>query len=501
MSTTHQWRWRGAVLLTFATAVGGFALGNPLLFVAGAVPLAYVAYDYLSVPLNPDLVFERTVDAETAVPGDEVSVRLEITTESEGAAADVRVVDGVPGPLPVVDGSPRAAVAVPPNGSVTLEYTVRARRGVHEFDDVCYQLRSVQGGHVVTESASPTGASRFRCLQHLSSFPLPNRTRQYVGRSESDEGGEGVEFYGSREYQPGDPANRIDWNRLAGTGELTTLVHREERSRSVMFVLDTRPAAAVGSGEGTFTAVELGTYAVERGVRALQEDNHSVGLTVIGDDSAEQSFVPPGGGTATRERIRYVLSRVGPFVADALDAPDEENDADDSAESDAPDGESDDDEADTDDESDMGDEPGSEGNDADDTQSPEAAGGDGREADPAEVTDGGEDPIERLVADVDARTQVVLVSPVLDAEPVRLVERLEKHGYASTVLSPDVTGEATWGSRTAALDRRARLLELQSQDAPVVDWDPEESLGMALVRGAAEPDRTGADATGVTEDA
>ncbi len=484
MSTTHQWRWRGAVLLTFATAVGGLALGHPLLFVAGAVPLAYVAYDYLSVPPEPALAFERHVDAETAVPGDEVQVRLEIASESEGVAADVRVVDGVPGPLPVVDGSPRAAVAVPPNGTATLEYTVRARRGVHEFDDVRYQLRSVQGGHVVTETASPTGAGRLRCLQHLPSFPLPERTRQYVGRSASDEGGEGVEFYGSREYQPGDPANRIDWNRLAGTGELTTLVHREERSRSVVFVLDARPAAAVGSGEGTFTAVELGTYAVERGVRALQEDNHSVGLAVLGDDGAERSFVPPGGGTATRERIRHVLSRVGPFVADALEAPDEESYADDSVESDA------DEESDTDDET-----------AADDTPTSEATSGDGREAEPAEVTDGGEGPVERLVADVDTRAQVVVVSPVLDAEPVRLVERLAKRGYAATVLSPDVTGEATWGSRTAALDRRARLLELQSLDAPVVDWDPEEALGMALVRGAAGPDRTDADATGVTEDA
>lgn len=490
MSTTYQWRWRGAVLLTFATAVGGFALGQPLLFVAGAVPLAYVAYDYLSVSPDSDLVFERHVDAETAVPGDEVGVRLEITTESEGVAADVRVVDGVPGPLPVVDGSPRAAVAVPPNGSVTIEYTVRARRGIHEFDDARYQLRSVQGGHVMTESASPMGASRLRCLQYLPSFPLPNRTRQYVGPSASDEGGEGVEFYGSREYQPGDPANRIDWNRLAGTGELTTLVHREERSRSVMFVLDGHQAAAVGSGEGTFTAVELGTYAVERGVRALQEDNHSVGLAVIGDDSVERSFVPPGGGTTTRERIRYVLSRIGPFVADALDTPNEEDDTDASTENDTPS-----------DEIDADSEPGSEGSDVDNTQSPEAAGGDRREADPAEVTDGGGDPVERLVADVDTRAQVVLVSPILDAEPVRLVERLEKHGYASTVLSPDVTGEATWGSRTAALDRRARLLELQSLDAPVVDWDPEESLGMALVRGAAGPNQTDADATEVTEDA
>lgn len=491
MSTTHQWRWRGAVLLTFTTAVAGFALGQPLLFVAGAVPLAYVAYDYLSVPPDPDLAFERTVDAETAVPGDEVGVQLEISTESDGVAADVRVVDGVPGPLPVIDGSPRAAVAVPPHGSVSLEYTVRARRGVHEFDDARYQLRSIQGGHVVTESTTPTGAARLRCLQHLPSFPLPNRTQQYVGRSTSDEGGEGVEFYGSREYQPGDPANRIDWNRLAGTGELTTLVHREERSQSVVFVLDARPAAAVGSGKGTFTGVELGTYAIERGVRALQDDNHSVGLAVIGDDSTERSFVPPGGGTSTREQIQYVLSRVGPFVANALDTPAKQ---DTSTDSDAPDSE-------TDDEADTNDESGSKRRDTDDTYPSDAAGADGRETDPAEITDGGTDPIERLVADVDVRAQIVLVSPLLDAEPVQLIERLQKHGYTSTVLSPNVTGEATWGSRTAALDRRTRLLELQALNTPVISWDPEESLGIALTRGAARPTQPDADTTEVTGDA
>lgn len=446
MNETERWRWGGAVLLTFATAVGGIALGRPLLFVAGAVPLTYVAYGYLSVPPDPALTFERRVDEETSVPGESVTVRVEVKNEGESVVPDVRVVDGVPGPLPVVDGAPRTAVSLSPGGTAAFEYAVRARRGVHEFDDVRFQARSIPGGHVVTGTQAADGDSRLRCLQSVSTFPLPDQTRQYVGRAPADEGGEGVEFYGSREYQPGDPARRIDWHRLASTGQLTTVVHREERARSVVFVLDARAGAAVGSGEGTFTAVELGTYAIERGARALQEENHSVGLAVVGDDSAEQSFVSPGGGSASRERIRHVLSRVGPFVADALDVSDEQADG-----------------------------------------SPSTAGSgrpDGASEERVGVTDGGVDPIRQLFADVGTTTQVVFVSPLLDADAVECLERLTRHGYTTTVLSPDVTGNGTWGSRLAGLDRVALVRRTQSLGAPVIDWDPEEPLGTALVRAA-----------------
>ncbi|MFB6092079.1 MAG: DUF58 domain-containing protein [Haloquadratum sp.] len=450
MSEKERWRWNGAVLLTFATAAWGIALGRPLLFVAGAVPLTYVAYGYLSGPPRPELAFERHIEAETAVPGERVTVRLEVHNEGDGVVSDVRVVDGVPGPLPVVEGEPRTAVPLPPGGSTAFEYTVRARRGIHEFDDVRLQLRSLTGGHVVTETRSATGVDRLRCLQHVSMFPLPDQTRQYVGRAPADEGGEGVEFYGSREYLPSDPAKRINWHRLAATGELTTVVHREERSRSVVFVLDARPAAAVGSGEGTFTAVELGTYAIERGTRALQEDNHSVGLAVVGDGAAGPSFVAPGGGTATRERIRHVLSRVGPFVADALDSADTE----------------------------------------DATPEDPAADAAGASGELTEATDGGGvDPVQRLLADVGTDAQVVLVSPLLDRDPVELVERLTKRGYVTTVLSPDVTGDERWGSRLAALDRHAWRRRAESLGAPVIDWDPEESLGMTLARAVTGPGR------------
>lgn len=467
MNSSEHWRWSGAVLLTFAAAAGGLGLGQPLFFVAGAVPLMYVAYGYLSVPPTPDLSFERHIDEETAVPGSAVTVRLEVTNDSKSVVSDVRVVDGVPGPLPVVDGRPREAIAIPPHGSTTLEYAVRARRGVHEFNDVRFQVRSLPGDHVATATQSADGTSRLRCLHDIPSFPLPDQTRQYVGRASADEAGEGVEFYGSREYQPEDPASRIDWNRLAGTGELTTLVHREDRSRSVVFVLDARPPAAVGSGEGTFTAIELGTYAIERGVRALQDDNHSVGLAVIGDSSPEQTFVVPGGGTATSERIRHVLSQVGPFVADALEGPADPVSAEDADGSDGLDS-------------------------APDMASSDEVGDNRIEA------DGGSDPVRRLLAEVGTETQVVLVSPLLDAEPVQLIERLKKRGYVATVLSPDVTGEETWGARLAALDRLSFSRDVQSLGVPVVDWDPEESLGMALVRGAAPTNTSGN--TPTTED-
>ena len=52
----------------------------------------------------------------------------------------------------------------------------------------------------------------------------------------TDIGGSGVAFQATREYRPGDPRSRIDWNRLAKTGDLSTVDLREERAAAVVIL-------------------------------------------------------------------------------------------------------------------------------------------------------------------------------------------------------------------------------------------------------------------------
>lgn len=80
--------------------------------------------------------------------------------------------------------------------------------------------------------------------------------------------------------------------------------------------------------------------------------------------------------------------------------------------------------------------------------------------------------------------QVVMLSPVVDRQGVEVARRLESAGHAVTVVSPDLTDDATAGRRLTAADRRLRLDDIRGAGVRVVDWRPPERLGVALMRAA-----------------
>lgn len=473
--TEYVARWQFAVFCTVWLVVAGLGLGEPALLLAGIVPLGYVAYGYTSRPPTATLTVSRTVETETPTPGSTVGVTLTVTNEGDDVVPDLRVVDGVPGPLPVVSGSARGGFALLPGETVTLEYEIRARRGVYQFDAVRWRVRSVQGGHVDTTTQTPDGDTQVRCLDTIESFPLLRQTRQYTGTTAADEGGEGVEFYGSREHHPTDPARRIDWNRFASTGELTTLIHREERAQQTVFLLDASEASRVGGGEGTYTGTELGAYAIERGAHALLADNDSVGLAILGTGVEDRpAFVAPGGGDVTLDRIRHALAGVGAFVADALSAePSPDDGGTDGPPTDAA----------TEDSPSLSDRSST----SVDSRRQLSGLGESDAAAPSYVSDNprrqtASVSIEEVLAQTTAATQFVVVSPLLDDDALTTVDTLVEQQRSVSVLSPAVIRGESVGARVEQLDRVRRIRTIEQRGVPVVDWDAEEPLLDALVR-------------------
>jgi uncharacterized repeat protein (TIGR01451 family) len=470
--------WRFAIICTAALVIGGLGFGVPALLVAGVVPLVFVVYGYTSSSPSLTVSATREFDTETPTLGGTVEVTLTIQNEGDSAITDLRVVDGVPGPLSVVDGSPRLATALLPDESVTIEYDLRARRGVFRYDPVRIRTRSLAGSHIMTTARIAGGADLIRCVDVVDAFPLPRQTRQYAGTTTADDGGEGVEFVGSREYQPTDPARRIDWNRLASTGKLTTLIHREERSRATVFLLDASQAARVGGGEGTYTGVELGAYAIERAGHTLLAEDDSVGLGILGTTVEDRpAFVKPGGGETTLDRIRLALAGVGPFVADALSA-DAGKDTDDSSDASK--------EADTSEASSgpVKSNDGTESHTAIDRLS-DRLGKSDADAPPwvgRSDTDKASTSLENVIAQTASDTQFVVVSPLLDEGVLETVDTLVERQRTVSVLSPDVTRAETLGARLASLDRYHHLRQVERRGIPVVDWAADEPLQEALVR-------------------
>jgi len=311
LSTRETKRWRGVTALSLLAAAVGAVLTSPTALLLAVLGVAYAAYGQLFPAPSPSLRVERTVEAEDPDPGDEVDVTLSVT--NEGAfLPDLRVVDDVPEGVAVVEGSPRLATALRSGKTATVRYTIEMRRGEYEFDAVRVRARDPSGARETeaTIRAASTVAS-VPTLPRLDSFPLRSQTVQRVGRVSTSQGGSGVEFHATREYRPGDPLSRVDWNRLARTGELSTVQYREERAATVVAIVDAREQSHVADADGE-SAVEYGVEAAGGVASALLDSGDSVGLAAFGP---HWTWVQPGIGRDHRARLRDRLARSRGFAA------------------------------------------------------------------------------------------------------------------------------------------------------------------------------------------
>jgi uncharacterized protein (DUF58 family) len=295
-------RWKGITLVSLGCGGVALVLKVPALLLAAVVGIGVAAYVRATEDPEVALSVTREFGDDNPDPGDEVAVTVTVRNEGEGLLPDLRLVDGVPDALPVVDGAARLGTFLRPGETATLEYAVRAKRGDHEFDR-CTAVARDLSGETEHEVHVATG-DRIVCTPSTTDtreVPLRALTSRFTGRVETDDGGEGIEFHATREYRPGDSLSRIDWNRHARTGELSTIEFRQERSATVVLLLDLRKGAYVReSGEGLHAA-DRGVEGASRMFTALLDTGDRVG---IGAFAPEDVWLPPGAGNEHWARAR-----------------------------------------------------------------------------------------------------------------------------------------------------------------------------------------------------
>jgi uncharacterized protein (DUF58 family) len=413
-------RWRGVVAVALVAGAAALLFKRPSLLLLSVVGIAYAAYPRVSSAPTVSLALERRVGE--AVDSEDVDVEVTVRNTG-GALADLRLVDGVPPMLSVSGGTPRHAAVLRAGEETTFTYEVTARRGTHRFEPMTAIARDVSGAHEVETTVAES--TTIECVTDVPEVPLRERTGRRVGELVTDDGGSGIEFHGTREYRRGDDTSRIDWQRFARTGELTTTEFREERATSVVCCLDVREAAYRAADDGSPHAVSYALAAAGQLLAGLEASRDAVGLATIG--GKEPCWLAPGAGREHALRARELLAThpaLSPYPPD---------------------------------------EPEPEPGDADDGSA---------------------------VADLRGRlgdaTQVVLLSPLLDDGAVSAALELEAGGGAVSVVSPRVTvdvdaPDSTPGDRLATVERENRMSTLREAGVRVVDWDPDEPLGTALV--------------------
>lgn len=293
--------------LVYALVLLGLLMVNPGM-IALALPLVvYLASTLLSRPPHIAVHGERKLSADTVPQGTPVEITVRVT--NDGVDLDEALVeDRLPEGLELVDGKTSVLTTLPKGASVELKYTVRAMRGKFFFQDIMVSGSDHLG--VLRDRVLVPARARVlflpQTIQLKRVLIRPNRTHGHFGPIPSRQAGSGVDFYGLREYQMGDPLRWINWRTSARHDQqLFVNQYEQERIADVGIILDARQQSDIvlDNGQALF---EYGVQAAGSLSDALLTDGNKVGLLVYGFG---MDRVFPGYGKVQQERILYMLGQ------------------------------------------------------------------------------------------------------------------------------------------------------------------------------------------------
>jgi uncharacterized protein (DUF58 family) len=301
-------RLLGLIVLIFAFLLVGLATNSRLLLVLAAAPVLYLATALLTRPIELELEVERSISASGVRQGDPVTVTVKVTNRGS-RLREIMIEDRLPRMLEILEGETLLVAVLETGQSIELQYTVNSRRGTQYFEYVYVTVADVFGvfehEHALSAPASLLVLPQITPLHTV--LIRPSQTRGFAGQLPARMAGSGVNFYGLREYQLGDPPRRINWRVSARhSQELYTNAFEQERIADVGILLDARQHTNLWVGGRSLfdCAIEAAASLADVFLR----DGNRVGLMIYGYGV---SFVFPGYGKIQRERILHALANAG----------------------------------------------------------------------------------------------------------------------------------------------------------------------------------------------
>lgn len=293
-------------LLLYGLMIVGLAtLHRELL--ALVIPLIlYLGAGLFYGPQSLRLKAHRTLSADRVPQGQPVTVTLSITNDGPGLE-NVLLEELVPQRLQVIDGSARTITSLPSGATVELTYTLTGERGYYHLPGIRVTARDMLG--LFKKQVNLALSNHLFVLPKTVKLPnvaiRPRRTRVYPGLIRARKGGPGVEFFGVREYQPGDSLRWIN-SRASARNMNTWYVNEfeQERAIDVGLILDARQRTNLNI-DGT-SLFEHTIQATTTLADTFLSQGNRVGLFIYG---GYLDWTFPGSGKIQRERILQALAR------------------------------------------------------------------------------------------------------------------------------------------------------------------------------------------------
>lgn len=305
--------YKQTVLLTGVTFLGltGYILRlEQLYFMAALFAFVGIGAYVLCVLSVHGLRVERG-PTRKIYEGERCDLTLTLVNTSRLPKVFLGIEDTLPVWLEPV-GEPRFIVPVLlPKRSLELTYRVRAgKRGAFLLPAVTVSATDLLGAFQIEQ--------RLAAPQEIIVYPSPTRVApeplagmRSFGGAETEQiaaSQAGLEFYGIRDYRPGDALRRIHWPSTARLGHFAVVEFEESFGADLVIAIDLRSGTEFGSGKDTSlelaikAAASLAAFAVESGA----------GVVVAGQDARRRHLA-----SARRyEELPTVLEALARMEAD-----------------------------------------------------------------------------------------------------------------------------------------------------------------------------------------
>jgi uncharacterized protein (DUF58 family) len=230
------------LLLVAGLICAGLIVRNGKVLILAIPLLVYLITGLLQAPARVALRAERSLNKNSIGVHEPVRVRLRV--ENEGAALiNLQLEDGLLPSLEPVSGQTQKVVSLPAGGTADFEYVLKPERGAYSWASI----RASCAGplELFFQHQDVAASGELLVLPSLIKIrPLSKgvrSTKLAAGPIPAHHAGTGTNYWGVREYTPGDTLRRLNW-RLAARhpGKWFTNEFESEEIADFGLILDTR---------------------------------------------------------------------------------------------------------------------------------------------------------------------------------------------------------------------------------------------------------------------
>ena len=304
-----MWTRKAVVYVGLGTILVLFApfINNLQLFLLGTTILGFVAVHSLVNTRPIDVKITRSFDSDQVFENSNVSIDLIVQNKGRSVGF-LEIYDNLPSEIEVNNGSNHTIIRLHKDELVINKYNVNCRlRGQYRLGNP--RLRIYNPSFLFFYESDIQSKSSLVVLPQIEQIEGVDLStdfpKMYQGAMPIRRIGTSGEFYGIREYFPGDDFKNINWRVFGRTRKLMVNQFEREDISDLMLVLDAREI----SGTGTILRNPL-NYSCRAAASLTSfflRSRNRVGLTIYGETV---NVIPPDTGERHLYRILTALAEV-----------------------------------------------------------------------------------------------------------------------------------------------------------------------------------------------